>query len=127
DPITDPIPQGDTFFYVLHVTNAGNAAAHNVTVNDDLDDRLTIVGGTVTVTVNGVTTTVTPSLDLSDPTGDTNHIIIPVGTLARSGQPGDSADIVIRVDTGVPNTDCLYTTNFATVSTRMTMSAESPG
>jgi uncharacterized repeat protein (TIGR01451 family) len=114
--ITAPIPQGDTFFYVLHVHNDGNAAAHNVTVNDDLDNRLTIVGGTVTVTVNGVTTTVTPTQDPGDPT-DSNHIIIPVGTLARSSQPGDSADIVIRVDTGVPNTDCLYTTNTASVAT----------
>jgi uncharacterized repeat protein (TIGR01451 family) len=114
--ITAPIPQGDTFFYVLHVHNDGNAAAHNVKVNDDLDNRLTIVGGTVQVTVNGLTTTVTPTQDPSDPT-DSNHIIIAVGTLARSGQPGDSADIVIRVDTGVPNTDCLYTTNTASVAT----------
>jgi uncharacterized repeat protein (TIGR01451 family) len=110
DPITDPIAQGDQFRYVLHVHNDGNAIAHNVTVNDDLDNRLSIIS----VTVNG-----SPGSFIADPgdPGDPNHIIITVGDLARDGQPGDAADIVITVDTGEPGQDCLYTTNFATVFT----------
>jgi uncharacterized repeat protein (TIGR01451 family)/fimbrial isopeptide formation D2 family protein len=65
DPISSVAP-GDSFSYVIDVTNAGNADATGVIVTDDLDDTLTvdsagyrIDGGTASVCAVGAGNTIT--------------------------------------------------------------------
>jgi uncharacterized repeat protein (TIGR01451 family) len=104
DPITGPIQSGDSFKYVLTVTNDGNAVANDVTVTDDLDNRLSVIS-------------VTPSQGSADPVGAGNFVTIHLGSLGI----GLSATMTIVVDTPAedpttPQGECIYTQNVAHVT-----------
>ena len=79
-PITS-IAIGESYAYVITITNDGDATAEGVVVNDNLDDELTIDGITATQGACSVTDV------------ENNHVSCDLGDLA----PGASAEITISV------------------------------
>jgi uncharacterized repeat protein (TIGR01451 family)/fimbrial isopeptide formation D2 family protein len=89
-PTPSTVNAGDSYSYVIRVTNSGNAAATNVTVTDDLNDALTV-------------NTVTPSAGSCLAVGLGNTISCNVGTLAAGG---GSATVTINVTVPAAPTLC---------------------
>ncbi|MCL1949086.1 MAG: isopeptide-forming domain-containing fimbrial protein, partial [Turicibacter sp.] len=96
---------GGTFAYTLRVMNNGTAPTTNFLVSDPLPNGLTLMGGSVSGSLNGVGATVT--------TGGT--AATPTFTFDSPLQPGDSATItfMVQVPADAPNgTVIANTANF---------------
>ncbi|MFN3191205.1 MAG: SdrD B-like domain-containing protein [Aureliella sp.] len=80
----DPATRGNTLVYTMDVTNAGPSSATNVVVTDTLPDGVTFIsatGGTVTA-----------------PSGNSNDVLIDIGTLAASGSQQVTVTVTIDAD-----------------------------
>ena len=99
---SNPLLPGDTFDYVVTVTNTGTTNVRRVTFTDDLPATVE-PAGPVTVTDGGTVLSTTPAAD---------PVVVTIGTLT----PGQSVDVTIPVRVVGDATGCSTFDNSASVT-----------
>lgn len=100
--VTTPLLPGETFDYVIVVTNTGTTRARTIKVTDDLPATVA-PAGTVTVTEGATTVSTTPGAD-------------PVKVTIAALKPGESVDVTIPVRVVSDAKGCTTFTNSASAT-----------